>query len=142
MMSAILRILRIAFDLGAWPSDLARPVWLDLTSTGVTCLPCAPWSDLAGSIDLGFCPSDLARSGWLDRLGVRCNMDDESTSPASSSSPSLSFVQPSHAVQPRAAQHLTQPGSAWPSRTFDRLCVAVSAQAFRFQLLLRLAIIK
>ena len=50
--------LAFARDLGEQPSDLARPGWLDLASTGSIWLPCAPW---------------LARSclEWLD-LAALC----------------------------------------------------------------------
>ena len=58
--------LRIAFGLGDQPSDLARPGWLHLASTGSIWLPLAPllgrsgleWLDLAA-------PGFLAGSIWL-----------------------------------------------------------------------------
>ena len=50
----MLTILRIAFELVGWPSDLARPGWLDLASTGSIWLPLAPWLARSGLPDVVF----------------------------------------------------------------------------------------
>ena len=46
--------LRDAFELAGWPSDLARPGWLDLASTGSIWLPLALWLARSGLPDVVF----------------------------------------------------------------------------------------